>query len=109
MLAAVLLGWVGPVAPLEAVTPQKAPSPVVLKTMSGFRGPTYTSVIFQFNDAVSIERPVVRNREVFLRLKNAVTRLSLSQRYKTYDSWVWIEPSGKISSYAWAYRPTMPG
>ena len=93
--AAVFFCMVAHVPAVAAMPAEKAPAAAVLKKMSAFRAKNYTSVIFQFEDELFFEEPELRAGEVFIRLKNTVTALSPSQRYKTYDSWVLIEKLGK--------------
>ena len=82
--------------PYAAVITNDNPSPaVVLKKMSGFRGKNYTSVIFHFKDGVLYDEPIIQKEEIRFRLKNTLTTLSLARKYKTYDSWVMMEKSGR--------------
>jgi len=83
-------------APYAAAVSNDNPSPaVVLKKMSGFRGKNYTSVIFHFEEVVLYNEPIIQKEEIRLRLKNTLTTISLAQKYKTYDSWVMMEKSGR--------------
>lgn len=78
-----------------AVSDDNRSPAVILKKMSGFRGKNYTSVIFHFEDGVRYDEPIVQKEEIRFRLKNTLTNLSLAQKYKTYDSWVMMEKSGR--------------
>ncbi|MEE8541285.1 MAG: hypothetical protein V3S66_06455, partial [Desulfobacterales bacterium] len=83
-------------APCAAAVSEDNRSPaVVLKKMSGFRGKNYTSVIFHFEDGVLYNEPIIQKEEIRFRLKNTLTTLTLAQKYKTYDSWVMMEKSGR--------------
>lgn len=78
-----------------AVSEDNLSPAVVLKKMSGFRGKNYTSVIFHFEDGVLYDEPIIQKEEIRFRLKNTLTTLSLAQKYKTYDTWVMMEKSGR--------------
>ena len=67
---------------------------VTMDTIRGARHEDYSSIVFQFEKKVRFEKPIIKEEEAVVRLKNVTTKLPSFRQYKTFDSWVKIEKIG---------------
>ncbi len=68
--------------------------PLRLQTIRGGRHQGYASIVFQFSDPVRYSQPKIQDNEIALTLFDVTTPLKSYRAYKTFDSWVKVNPKG---------------
>ncbi len=66
----------------------------VIETIRGARHPHFFRIVFQFNEPFFHEAPVIANGWARIHFKGVTTDLKPTRKYKTFDSWVKLDPAG---------------
>ncbi len=81
-------------APEAAVNTKNTLQGVVLITIRGARHPNFFRIVFQFNEQFLHEAPKIAEGWALIHFKGVTTNLKPTRKYKTFDSWVKLDPAG---------------
>lgn len=63
----------------------------LLEKIRRARHKDYWRVVFQFEDKVAIDQPVVKGKETLIKLKGVTTNLATFRKFKKFPSWVGLK------------------
>ncbi|MCP3954457.1 MAG: AAA family ATPase [Desulfobacterales bacterium] len=80
-------------------SPERDLQGVVLETIRGARHPNFFRIVFQFNEKFHHDELKIAKGWALIHFKGVTTDLRPTRKYKTFDSWVKLDPAGS-SLYA---------